>query len=578
MTSELTHHAKILIVDDELANVRLLEKILAREGYLNVSMTTDSRDVANLFADNQPDLILLDLHMPHLNGFEIMDLLGKLIPEKTFLPIIVLTADATVEARRKALANGAMDLISKPFDNLEVALRIKNAVRTRFLHLDLENQNQILDERVRERTGALQETVSELHKAQQRVVQQERLRALGMMATGIAHDFNNILFLILAHSELLLNETESAGEDTKAVKYLRTIISAAQDGAQMVNRLAQFQRPPSETDLRQTIPLTHLIEQAVELTTPRWKGQAMAKGVDINVVTELAPIPDILGDQSEIREMLTNLIFNAVDAMPEGGTITLRTSMAGLAIVLEVEDTGVGMTEEIRERCLEPFFTTKGNQGSGLGLAMIYGIIQRLGGTLEIKTQPGRGTKFIVRLPTYHTVKVDEIAKPDSGCEPLAILVVDNQPVLCEVLAEYLQGDWHRVTIAHDGDEALKKFAAEKFDLVITDKAMPGMTGDQLAIALRKIRNDVPIILLTGFAESGISTSLIPEIDAVIGKPVNLTTLRHAIATAIADRREKDAPVDAPFSSARTAENIRPLPEAAVTHLANDVSSNIDEA
>lgn len=572
MTSELIHHAKILIVDDELANVRLLEKILEREGYLNVSMTTDPRDVANLFADNQPDLILLDLHMPHLTGFEIMDSLVKLVPEKTFLPIIILTADATVEARRKALAGGAMDLIAKPFDNLEVALRIKNAVRTRFLHLELQNQNHILDERVRERTAALQETVSELGKAQQRVVQQERLRALGMMATGIAHDFNNVLFLILAHSELLLTETESAGHDTKAARYLRTIIGAAQDGAQMVNRLAQFQRPPSETDLRQSIPLIHLIEQAVDLTKPRWKGQPMAKGVDIKIVTEFAPIPDIVGDPSEIREMLTNLIFNAVDAMPGGGTITLRTRIEGLAILLEIEDTGIGMTDEVRERCLEPFFTTKGDHGSGLGLAMIYGIIQRLGGTLEIKTQHGKGSRFIIRLPTYRTVKVDEIANVDNTCEPLDILVVDNQPVLCEVLAEYLQTDWHRVTIAHDGEEALEKFAAKNFDLLITDKAMPGMTGDQLAIAVRKIRTDVPIILLTGFAENGISPSLIPEIDAVIGKPVNLTTLRHAIAKAIADRREKGAP-GSRFLGAPVEKRIRPLAEASPPNFPDGVST-----
>ncbi len=574
MPSDLIHHAKILIVDDELTNVRLLEKILAREGYLNVSMTTDPRHVVNMFADNQPDLVLLDLHMPHINGFEVLSSLAEITSAKTVLPIIVLTADATSEARRKALANGATDLISKPFDNLEVVLRIKNVLRTRFLHLELENQNQILDERVQERTAVLQTMVAELRKTQQQVVQQERLRALGMMATGIAHDFNNILFLILAHSELLLIETESSSNDTKTAKYLRTIIGAAQDGAKMVNRLAQFQRPPSETDLRRSIPLAHLIEQAVDLTMPRWKGQAMANGVDINVVTELGEIPDIVGDPAEIRELLTNMIFNAVDAMPNGGTITLRVRAADHAVVLEVEDTGTGMAEEVRQRCLEPFFTTKGDHGSGLGLAMIYGIVQRHGGTLEITTQLGTGTKFTIRLPTHHGATVNEVANVEDACAPLDILVVDNQPVLCEVLAEYLKGDWHRVTIAHDGGEALEKFAAKKFDLVITDKAMPGMSGNQLAIALRKLRGDVPIILLTGFAESGISSSLTPEIDAVIGKPVNLTTIRHAIVKAIADRKETSALAErAALPSTPDASIIEPWPIPAPKHFADGVPS-----
>lgn len=572
MSSDLIHHAKILIVDDEIANVRLLEKILEREGYLNVAMTTDSRDVVNMFADNQPDLILLDLHMPHITGFEVMALLGKLVPATTFLPIIVLTADATMDSRLKALSNGATDLISKPFDKLEVALRIKNVLRTRFLHLALENQNQILDERVHDRTSALQTTVTELRKSQQQIVQQERLRALGMMATGIAHDFNNILFLILAHSELLLNEIEPTTADTKTTKYLRTIISAAQDGAQMVNRLAQFQRPASEKDLRQSIPLAHLIEQAIDLTMPRWKGQAMANGVDINFVTDLAKISDLVGDPAEIRELLTNLIFNAVDAMPHGGTITLRASMEDHAIVLQIADTGIGMTDEVRERCLEPFFTTKGDHGSGLGLAMIYGIIQRHGGTLDIKTQLGAGTKFIIRLPTHHTVQVTEVTNVDSACEPLEVLVVDNQPLLCDALAEYLKGDWHRVTTAYNGEEALQKFSAKNFDLVITDKAMPGMSGDQLAIALRKMRADVPIILLTGFAESGISPSITAEIDAVIGKPVSLTTLRLAIVKAIADRKEASALADTSPPPSFHATVIDPRREAP-KHFADGVRS-----
>jgi CheY-like chemotaxis protein len=159
-------------------------------------------------------------------------------------------------------------------------------------------------------------------------------------------------------------------------------------------------------------------------------------------------------------------------------------------------------------------------------------------------------------------VQVNEVTKVDSACEPLDVLVVDNQPLLCDALAEYLKGDWHRVTTAYNGEEALQKFSAKKFDLVITDKAMPGMNGDQLAIALRKMRADVPIILLTGFAESGISPSVTAEIDAVIGKPVSLTTLRLAIVKAIADRKEASAFADTPPPPSFHATVIEPRREA----------------
>lgn len=173
MNSDLLHHAKILIVDDEITNVLLLERILTREGYANISMTTDSRRALPMFMDDQPDLVLLDLNMPHLNGCEVMAALAEVIPDASFLPIIVLTADVTSEAQRRVLASGATDFICKPFDNLEVILRIKNVLRIRFLHRQLENQKLVLDERVRERTEFLQRTVLELQKVQQRVVQQE---------------------------------------------------------------------------------------------------------------------------------------------------------------------------------------------------------------------------------------------------------------------------------------------------------------------------------------------------------------------------------------------------------------------
>lgn len=172
MLSELLPHAKILIVDDEMVNVQLLERILAREGYLDLAMTTDPRRALSMFADDQPDLVLLDLNMPHVTGYEVMESLSRVIPEDDFVPVIVLTADATLAAKQRALSAGATDFLCKPFDNIEVTLRIRNILRTRFLHRQLQSQAQLLDERVRERTDFLKRTVLELQKVQQKVIEQ----------------------------------------------------------------------------------------------------------------------------------------------------------------------------------------------------------------------------------------------------------------------------------------------------------------------------------------------------------------------------------------------------------------------
>ena len=221
-----------------------------------------------------------------------------------------------------------------------------------------------------------------MKQTQQNIIQQERLRALGQMASGIAHDFNNALTPILGFSELLLKRSEGLDDRDTVERYLRMMNMAAQDAATVVgnSRLREFYRKREEGENFAPASLHDLVGQAISLTQPRWKDEAQAKGITIKMETDLQEVPLIIGDESELREALTNLVFNAVDAMPDGGTITLRTRRDGNQVVLEVSDTGTGMTEEVRQRCLDPFFTTKGAHTSsrtGMGLAMVYGIVQR---------------------------------------------------------------------------------------------------------------------------------------------------------------------------------------------------------
>jgi signal transduction histidine kinase len=477
--------------------------------------------------------------MPHLNGYEVLEQLKDLIPSDSYFPILVLTADATPPAKMRALAAGAKDFLTKPFDQLEVLLRIKNLLETRTLHLNLHHYNESLEHSVRERTIELEKTLDELRATQQQVIQQERLHALGLMASGVAHDFNNALSLILGFSELVTQDLEAGVSPVKILKSMQTVIRAASDAARMVDRLREFHRP-ADSDLKIPVDLNALAEQAADFTKPKWSSQALGSGVSIEIKTELGDVPRVAGDPAELREVLTNLIFNAVDAMPDGGVITLRTRRDEESVVIEVRDTGSGMTEEVRQRCLDPFFTTKGKRGTGLGLAMVYGIIKRHGGDVAIESALGRGTSFIVRLP----MALDDAApaageiEKFQGC--LHILVVDDQEVLRDITVQFLEHDGHTAEQAGDGREGLAIFARGHFDLVITDQAMPDMNGDQLAVAIKALKPETPILMATGFGDAGDEVS--PAVDFILAKPFSVSSLRQAIVRVLQGRGAATGP------------------------------------
>lgn len=524
--------AKILIIDDEQANVRLLERILELIGATRVRSTFDAREAMAVYWDFKPDLVLLDLHMPHVSGFEIMEQIKALSPSENPVPVLVLTADITTKTKHRALAAGAKDFLTKPMDQSEVLLRIRNLLENRFLHIQLQNQNILLEEQVQERTAQLEDTLSKLRLAQNAAIRQERLSALGTMAAGIAHDFNNALTLILGYSDLLLTGYKESPDCCES-RYVRSITTAAQDAAQIVRRLREFHRTDDGSETRVSLNLNQLVEQAVTMTRPKWNEQARERNVEVEVKTRLADLRPIMGDPAELREMLTNLIFNAVDAMPQGGTITISTDM-GEDVILSVADTGTGMDEETRRRCLEPFFTTKGDRGTGLGLSAVYGIIQRHGGVIDIESEYGHGCKFAIHLPAAEppdaAAGVPDETAATNGARTLNILVVDDQPIIRDVVQEQLIEDGHRVDTASDGADALDKFrAAGNYDLLITDQSMPGMSGEELAQQVKTFCPAAPVILLTGFGGGSADDDCPPGIDLVLGKPATMVELRRAV-------------------------------------------------
>ncbi|MCH8618499.1 response regulator [Undibacterium sp. TS12] len=394
--------------------------------------------------------------------------------------------------------------------------------------------------------GALQQAYDDLRQTQQSVMQQERLRALGQMASGIAHDINNAISPVALYTESLL-ETEK-NISVKGRNYLQVIARAIDDVAATVARMREFYRQRAPQLTLTPVNVNNLVQQVIDLTRARWSDMPQQRGIVITVQTELMPdLPEIMGVHGEIREALTNLIFNAVDAMPEGGILTLRTRVAEnllestkeiilKQVHIEVSDTGVGMSEDIRRRCLEPFFTTKGERGTGLGLAMVYGMIERHSANIEILTEINQGTTMRLSF-LVPTVMNDVVKTPLTVGIPThrRILVVDDDPMVLKSLRDILEIDGHSVISADGGQAGIDSFndahgSEEPFSVVITDLGMPYVDGRRLANSIKQLSPSTPIIMLTGWGQRLVDDGETPShVDCVLSKPPKLSELREAL-------------------------------------------------
>lgn len=388
--------------------------------------------------------------------------------------------------------------------------------------------------------SALQSAYDDLRQTQQTVMQQERLRALGEMASGIAHDINNTLSPVMLYIGMLLEEEENLSAESRG--HLEIVQRAVEDVAETIARLKEFYRRREPQSNHAPVQLNQLAQQVVGLTRARWNDIPQQRGIVIQIQTELAPdLPQVMGVESEIREALINLVFNAVDAMPKGGTLTLRTKVSDKNISVEVADTGTGMDEETRRRCLEPFYTTKGERGTGLGLAMVYGIIERHGADLEIESERGIGTTIKLIFP----IKSSAIAAPikssttASVLSRLRLLVVDDDPLLLKALRDILEADGHAVVTANGGQAGIDAFQAalkrnEPFSAAITDLGMPYVDGRAVASAIKSALPKTPLILLTGWGKRLASESDIPpHVNHVLSKPPKPAELREALARCV---------------------------------------------
>jgi signal transduction histidine kinase/CheY-like chemotaxis protein len=386
---------------------------------------------------------------------------------------------------------------------------------------------------------AARAVTAELSQVKHAVLQQERLRALGQMAGGIAHDINNAISPAALYIEALLEQDKTL--NPRARERLSLVQKAIAAVVQTVARLREFCRPRESQSPREAVNLNEVIQESVALTRARWQTMAQGKGISIQTELDLANgLPTIMGSASEIRDAVVNLIFNAVDAMPAGGTITLQTRALGNGASIEVRDTGTGMDEHTRRRCLEPFFSTKGEHGNGLGLAMVYGMLKRHGGEIEIDSEPGRGTAMRLLLSTDNTHVERQTTPPPPGAAArqttgARILLADDDPILLASLRAALEADGHHVLTADDGQSAIDAFeAADKagapFAVVITDFVMPIVDGRKVSTVVNQMRPGTPVIMLTGYGNRmRAQDDTLPYVDHILAKPANLSELRNTL-------------------------------------------------
>jgi len=403
----------------------------------------------------------------------------------------------------------------------------------------------------------LQRAYDELRQTQIAIMQEERLRALGQMASGIAHDINNALCPIVVYADLLLSNEKTLTES--GLKNLQNIKTSGEDIAHIVSRMREFYRRRDDRDSHLPVNLNRIATQVIDLTRPRWRDIPQARGIMIELRTEFEDgLPQVAASESELREAITNLLINAIDAMPKGGEIVIRSvTRAWIAdseghrkpshVSMEVRDTGIGMTEEIRKRCLEPFFSTKGKRGTGLGLAMVYGVMERHEGTIEIESEPGKGTTMRLVFPMRElSAAASGRAKPTHAPLPtLRILCIDDEPLLREMLEQLLENSGHIAALADSGQAGLEMFRnarqlGEPFDVVITDLGMPYLDGRQVAQTIKRESPDMPVIMLTGWGTMMKDDGDTPtQVDAVLSKPPKINELFETISRVLEIRRSQ---------------------------------------
>ena len=524
--------ANILIVDDQAANVDILEGFLEMQGYTNIKSTTDSRDVIPLLRTFQPDLLLLDLTMPYLSGFEVMELIKEVLPADSFLPILVLTADITSEAKIKALSCGASDFLTKPFDLLEVGLRINNLLYSNYLRQQLQSQNKILDEKVKERTQELVMKNIELSIAKEKAEASDRLKT--SFINNISHEIRTPLNGILGFGQIL---TDSELEENEKEEYLAILNESSE---RLINTVTNFMEISIlSSGNQEVIKKVLFLETVLNDILRQYKHMCDAK--NLNLTLELPAAErniQIYTDGDLLNKMFRHLMDNAVKFTSEG-SITIGYELKESEFVFFVKDTGIGIANEGKELIFNSFMQednsyTRPFEGCGLGLSIASRISELLGGIIWLDSEKGVGSTFYFTIPIQVGSQAEKeiVAYKVNSNEVKNILIAEDDEINFVYLNVILKSAHAKILRAFDGQDAINQCKNNlEIDVVLMDLKMPVMDGYTATREIKLFRKDLPILAVTAFSGGDDRQRAIEAgCDEFITKPVKKDILVEKLA------------------------------------------------
>lgn len=516
----------LIIVRDISMKKRLEQKLKeSEERYRNLF---DTANEGIVIADKNNKIVNVNKRAAEILGYEQDELLGK--PATIIMPARYQQVDEN--ALRRILTTGESYTRGKVF---EIGVLRKDGVE-----IPAEATYSVLKMGESFIFTMIFRDITERKNLENRLIQSERLNALGDMARGVAHDFNNLLATILGRVQLLKIKLgmEQDIEKRDFKKYLldglEVVERTALEGAKVVKRIQDFTQVSSEIPILSEIQVNELVEDIIEYVKPKLKETKVSLGREIKILPKLSPeLSPVNGNPSELREVLLNIINNSIDAMPEGGVITIETSWGEGFILLTIKDTGIGMSESVKGRVFDPFFTTKGPKSAGLGMSVSFGIIKRHHGEITVESEEGRGTSVTIKLPISQIKESQQevSSHPQTETEKrVKILVIDDEEGVRNLLQELFETEGYEVAIASDGEEGLKLFKNGAFDMVFTDLGMPGVSGWEVAKEIKRLNTQTQVMLITGWGvQVDEEEKRAHGVDFVINKPFNLKEIVNLV-------------------------------------------------
>lgn len=503
MTHPKLKDARILIIDDQPANIAVLEDLLETQGYTNISATTDPRDALHLFASFEPDIVLLDLMMPYLDGFQVMEQLKPLLGDNQFVPILVLTADATADTKKRALSDGASDFLTKPFDLTEVGLRIKNLLLTAYLTTQLKNQNEILEEKVKERTQELLSSNKQLEIAKNKAETSSKLKTAFMQ--NISHEVRTPLNGILGFSSLMIDPDLSVEDKEDFMEMLQ------ESSDRLVKTITDYMdvsliaSESMEVSLK-PFDIVHLLKRIEQM----YAKKALKKnlGLSLHLPKDCSTF-QLNCDEELLGKILLQIIDNAIKFTHEG-SIEFGFSQTGDDVKFFIKDTGIGIEKDAMEHIFESFVqedvsNTRGHEGSGLGLTIAKGITQLLGGVLHLESEKNKGSQFTIQIPLLQPDKAIEKAEGNTiATKDIGLLIAEDDSGNMFYISHLLKNKFKKLYQAVNGHEAVK-FARENPDiqLILMDLKMPELDGYKATVAIKQMNPSIKVLAITAYGMTG---------------------------------------------------------------------------